>query len=289
MLTLAAYAAGAVLGLVVARGGPRLRADWPVYLRAQLLVTAAATGLFAAWELTAPHQVVGPFLIAGVGWVLLAVAMVTRRQRSAGEAALESWAAGPNGAFWVLPIAGIIAGAPAIMIAALANAMYAGANAVCIHLMRRDAPQRQRHATSWIDQSALLALGAGLALHLAGPAPSWSHLVLRVAAPVLAFTGAGRFIGSVVHPHNLGVGRARSAAWRWLWLAAVRVAYLVPIALVASSRALAIVAVLSALGAPAFSPIQQAVLYGYRSGLVNLAVRWGWLALPVGLVAALAL
>ena len=47
-----------------------------------------------------------------------------------------------------------------------------------------------------------------------------------------------------------------------------------------------VIGVLSALGAPAFSPIQQAVLYGYRSGLVNLAVRWGWLVLPVGLVAA---
>jgi hypothetical protein len=286
VLTLAAYAAGALIGLVVARGGPRLRAHWPVYLRAQLLVTAAATGLFAAWELTAPRQVVGPFLIAGVGWVLLGAAMVSRGRRPPGEAALESWAAGPNGAFWVLPIGGIIAGPSAIMIAALANAFYAGPNALCIHLMRRDAPRRQRHATSWIDQSALLALGIGLLLHLAGPAPSWSHLVLRVAAPVLAFTGAGLFMGSVVHPHNLGVDRARSAAWRWLWLAAVRVAYLLPIVLVTSSAPLAVVAVLSALGAPAFSPIQQAVLYGYRSGLANLAVRWGWLVLPVGLVAA---
>ena len=286
MLTLAAYAAGVLIGLAVARTGPRLQADWPIYLRAQLMVTAAATGLFAAWELSAPHQVVGPFLVACVGWVLLGASALTRRRRSLGEAALESWAAGPNGAFWVLPIAGIIAGPPAIMIAALANAFYAAPNAVCIHLMRRDAPRRQRHATSWVDQSALLALGVGLLLHLTGPAPSWSHIVLRVAAPVLAFTGAGLFIGSVVHPHNLAVGRARSAAWRWLWLAAVRVAFLLVIAFVTSSTPLAVVAVLSALGAPAFSPIQQAVLYGYRSELVNTAARWGWLALPFGLVAA---
>ncbi|MGP8060080.1 MAG: hypothetical protein ACLP9C_10630 [Acidimicrobiales bacterium] len=287
MLTLAAYAAGALIGLGVARGGPRLQADWPLYLRAQLLVTAAATGLFAAWELSAPRQVIGPFLIAGVGWVLLGAAVVTRRRRSMGQAALESWAAGPNGAFWVLPIAGVIAGPPAIMIAALANAFYAGANAVCIHLMRRDAPLRQRHATSWVDQSALLALAVGLLIHLVGPAPSWSHLVLRVSAPVLAFTGAGLFIGSVVHPHNVAVGRARSDTWRWLALAVLRAAYLGAIAVATTSRPLAVVAVLSALGAPAFNPIQQAVLYGYRSGLVNAAVRWGWFALPVGLVAAL--
>ena len=49
------------------------------------------------------------------------------------------------------------------------------------------------------------------------------------------------------------------------------------------------VAVLSAFGPPAFYPPQQAVLYGYRSGVVMVAARWGWLFLPVGLVVALLL
>ena len=127
----------------------------------------------------------------------------------------------------------------------------------------------------------------GLLLHLAGPAPSWSHLVLSVSAPLFAFTGAALFIGSVIHPHNLAVDRASGALWRWLWLSVLRAAYLLPIAAFTTSRPLALVAILCALGAPAFNPIQQAVLYGYRSSVVNTAVRWGWLALPLGLALAL--
>ena len=42
-------------------------------------------------------------------------------------------------------------------------------------------------------------------------------------------------------------------------------------------------AVLSALSAPSFQPIQLAVLYGYRSEVVVAAVRWGWLLAPLGL------
>ena len=49
---------------------------------------------------------------------------------------------------------------------------------------------------------------------------------------------------------------------------------------------LAIVAVLTALSAPSFQPIQQAVLYRYRSEVVVAAVRWGWLLAPLGLGAA---
>ena len=50
---------------------------------------------------------------------------------------------------------------------------------------------------------------------------------------------------------------------------------------------MAVIAVLSALGPPAFNPPQQAVLYGYRSGVVMVAARWGWVFLPVGLALAL--
>jgi hypothetical protein len=58
------------------------------------------------------------------------------------------------------------------------------------------------------------------------------------------------------------------------------------VALLASSTPLAVVAILSGLGAPSFQPIQLAVLYGYRSEVVVAAVRWGWLLAPVGLVMA---
>jgi hypothetical protein len=51
----------------------------------------------------------------------------------------------------------------------------------------------------------------------------------------------------------------------------------------ASSTALAVVAVLSGLSAPSFQPVQLAVLYGYRSELVVAAVRWGWILAPFGL------
>jgi hypothetical protein len=285
--TFCAYAIGALTGLAVHRGGPRLRKGWPVYLRAQLVATAALLGLFSAWRLTAPHQIVAPIVLAGVGGVLLVASQLIRGPRSTGLAELEGWAAFPNSTFWVLPIAGALVGPAASAITALTNAVYAAPNAVCIHLMRRDAPIPQRHSTSWLDQSMLVAVGLGLALHLAGPAPAASHWVLVVAGPLLAFVGAALYTGSVFHPHNASVTTAAADGWRWLVLTGIRVAYLGTLAIITGSTAVAVIAVLSAFGPPAFNPPQQAVLYGYRSGLVMVAVRWGWVFLPVGLVIAL--
>ena len=45
--------------------------------RLQLVATAALLGLFSAWRLTAPHQIVAPILIAGVGGLLLGVAQLS--------------------------------------------------------------------------------------------------------------------------------------------------------------------------------------------------------------------
>jgi hypothetical protein len=285
--TFGAYLIGALMGLAVHRGGPRLRRGWPVYLRLQLVATAALLGLFSAWRLTAPRQIVAPILIAGVSWLLLGVAYIVRGDRSGGLAELEGWAAFPNGTFWVLPIAGALIGPAGSMISALTNAVYAAPNALCIHLMRRDAPIAQRRSTSWLDQSMLLAVVVGLVLHLIGPAPAASQWVLTVAGPLLAFVGAALYTGSVFHPHNASVARTISEYWRWLLLTGVRIAYLVLIAVVTRSTVVAVIAVLSALGPPAFNPPQQAVLYGYRSGVVMVAVRWGWVFLPVGLAVAL--
>jgi hypothetical protein len=285
-ITFAAYLFGAFMGGAAHRGGPRLRRGWPVYLRVQLVATAALLGLFSAWRLTAPHQIVAPIVIAAVGGLLLLVAHFIRGDRSSGLAELEGWAAFPNGTFWVLPIAGALLGPAGSAISALTNAVYAGPNAWCIHLMRRHAPIPQRRSTSWLDQSMFLAVIVGLLLHLAGPAPSATHWVLTVAGPVLAFVGAALYTGSVLHPHNASVSRTGAEYRRWLLLTGVRIVYLLTIALVTSSTVVAVIAVLSALGPPAFNPPQQAVLYGYRSGVVMVAVRWGWVFVPVGLTAA---
>jgi len=106
---------------------------------------------------------------------------------------------------------------------------------------------------------------------------------------LLAFSGAALFTGSVIHPHNLAVRHTEHALRRWTRLTVVRVAYYLVVALAAlaaSSTPIAIVAVLSGLSAPAFQPVQLAVLYGYRSEIVVAAVRWGWLLAPLGLLAA---
>ncbi len=110
--------------------------------------------------------------------------------------------------------------------------------------------------------------------------------MLTLAGPLLAFSGAALFAGSVIHPHNISVPRPDHAIRRWAWLTVIRVAYYLVVTVVArgdwGSTSLAVVAVLTALSAPSFQPIQLAVLYGYRSEVVVAAVRWGWLLAPLG-------
>ena len=283
MLSLLCFVVGGLIGWSASRGGERLQRAWPVVLRIQILVTSATLSLFAAWRLTALGQLVGPLVLAGGLWFLFIVSVASRGERSPGEASLESWAVGPNSGFWVVPAATAFAGSAGTMIAVLANAANAAENAVCVHLMRRDAPIPQRRSTSWVDQSPLLAVALGLLLHVEGRAPSSSKDILTLAGPLLAFSGAALFAGSVVHPHNMSVPKSSHAVRRWSWLTALRVAYFLLIIVATSSTALAVVAALSALSAPSFTPVQQAVLYGFRSGVVNVAVRWGWVLAPFGL------
>jgi hypothetical protein len=113
-----------------------------------------------------------------------------------------------------------------------------------------------------------------------------SHWVLAVAGPVFAFVGAAMFIGSMRHPHNSSADRQSGGLSRWLALTAVRVGWLVPVALITTSHTVAVVAILSALGAPAFNPTQLSILYGYRSAVVSVAARWTWTLLPVGYLLA---
>jgi hypothetical protein len=292
VLSLVCFLAGGLLGWGAARGGARVQRVWPVVLRVQILVTSATLSLVAAWRLTSAKELVGPLALAAGLWLMLGAALATRGRRSAGEGSLEAWAVSPNSGFWVVPAATAFAGSAGTMIAVLANVITTAWTAVAVHLMRRDAPLRQRRATSWVDQSPTLASLVGLLLHLVGPAPSWTAEVLVLAGPLLAFSGAALFTGSVIHPHNLAVPRSEHAVRRWTWLTMVRIAYYALVALVAglaSSTPLAVVAVLSGLSAPSFQPIQLAVLYGYRSELVVVAVRWGWLLAPFGLVLAAAI
>ncbi len=289
MLSLVCFMVGGLLGWGAAQGGARTQRVWPVVLRAQILVTSATLSLVAAWRLTSAGELVGPVALAAGMWILLGATLLTRGRRSAGEGSLEAWAVSPNSGFWVVPAATAFAGSTGAMIAVLANVITTAWSAVAVHLMRRDAPFRQRRATSWVDQSPLLASLVGLLLHVIGPAPSWTADVLLLAGPLLAFSGAALFTGSVIHPHNLAVLRPMHVVRRWTWLTVVRVTYYALVVLaasLASSTSLAVVAALSGLSAPSFQPIQLAVLYGYRSELVVVAVRWGWILAPLGLVAA---
>jgi len=289
VLSLVCFALGGLLGWGTARGGDTVQRVWPVVLRVQILVTSATLSLVASWRLTSASELLGPLALAAGFWLLLGATVLTRGRRSPGTSALESWAVSPNSGFWVVPAATAFAGSTGTMIAVLANVIVSGWSAVCVHLMRRDAPFRQRRATSWVDQSPLLASIVGLLLHLVDAAPTWTADILTWASPLLAFSGAALFTGSVIHPHNLAVRHTEHALRRWTRLTVVRVAYYLVVALAAlaaSSTPIAIVAVLSGLSAPAFQPVQLAVLYGYRSEIVVAAVRWGWLLAPFGLVAA---
>lgn len=286
-MTVLCYALGALLGLLVARGGvPSLLRVWPLALRTQLLLTASVLGLFAAWRLSAPGELLAPLVIEVSSVVALLVALATRKRASMGQASLESWAAGANGGFWVTPVAGALAGPSAITIAVIADRLGALRTAFLIHFLRRDAPLKQSRRTSLVDQSPLLALAVGLILNLVAPAPVWSGTVLSLAGPVLAFTGAALFVGSVWHPDHRSAPPADGGLRRWLLLLLARAVVLLPFALL-QGGALGVVAVLWLLSAPAFNPPQLAVLYGYRSGVVHVAARYGWLLAPLGLALAL--
>ena len=280
------FIVGGLVGWAAAQGGPAVQRSWPVFLRVQILATSATLSLVAAWRLTSVGQLLGPLALSAGMWLLLGATLLSRGKRSAGQSSLEAWAVTPNASFWVVPTAAAFAGSAGTQIAVLANVITTAWNAVAVHLMRRDAPFPQRRSTTWVDQSPVLASLVGLLLHAVGPAPAWTADVLTLAGPLLAFSGAALFTGSVIHPHNLAVPRTVHAVRRWAWLTVVRVAYYALVATVAwfaGSNALAVVAVLTALSAPSFQPIQLSVLYGYRSEVVVAAVRWGWILAPARL------
>jgi len=259
---------------------------WPSVLRLQIFVTAVVLTGVATWRISEIGQLNGP-LVLSIGLLIpFTIAWLTKGDRSSGEIALESWAVSANSAYWVVPVAGAIAGPAGTMIAALVNVPSTAVNMWWIALMRRDAPRAQRRSTGWIDYSPLIASALGYLLRFVHSAPSSTSEVLKWAGPLLAFSGAALVTGSIIHPHNVSITRSRASLNRWACLSSFRIAYCLAIASLTSSTPLKIVAVLTALSAPSFSPIQQGVIYGYRSSVVRSAVRWGWLTAPVGIAVA---
>jgi predicted permease len=276
-----AYAVGAILGFLSARHGA-LAKVWPKLIRAQLLLATIALSVVAVWRLDSYEQFLWP-LIMIVGFAaILGVSLVMRRgPGQGGPAAMRAWAATPNISFWVTPVAAALMGSPGVVIAVLVDRLGAPLWAVFIWLLRRDAPTRQRTATSWIDQSPILALGVGLVLRATVPAPEWTSVVPQVGAPLLATSGAALYVGSVMHRSQRI--DPRPGLRTWALLVALRVAIFALVAWFAPSTPIALVAVLCGLSIPAFGPAQFSTVYGYREAVVSASNRYGWYVGAAGL------
>ena len=171
-------------------------------------LTSATLSLVAAWRLTSASQLLGPSPWPRASGSCSGATLATRGRRSAGEVRPRGLGGQPQQRV----LGG--SGGDGLRRVDRDDDRRAGQRASPrpgarwqVHLMRRDAPLRQRRATSWVDQSPILASVVGLLLHLVGPAPSWTADVLILAGPLLAFSGAALFTGSVIHPHNLAVPR----------------------------------------------------------------------------------
>lgn len=286
LVVLAAYAFGALLGWSASRR-PSLERTWPRYVRAQLLVASVVLSVSAAWRLTGVQDVVWPLAVVAVCGVLLALALLlSRGERRAGRAVLWAWTGTPNTGFFVVPCAAAFGGPTALLVGVLADRLGAPLWALYVGLLRRDAPIPQRRRSSWVDQSPVLALIVGLALHLVGPAPDWTAAVSLAMAPVLAATGAAVFVGSVLHPTQRidprpGVGR-------WAAFVAVRIALLAP-AIMLAPDGVRLALILCALSIPAFGPAQFSTVYGYSEPVVAASARYGWWIGGVGILVGYAI
>jgi hypothetical protein len=273
-VVLLAYAVGAASGLLASRSEGLARV-WPRVVRAQLLVASAALSVAAAWRLTDIEQALWPMAIAAVFVLILLVALaVGSAPRRAGRATLHAWSATANTAFFVIPAAAAFGGTGSVVVAVLADRLGTPLWAVYVWLLRRDAPRPQRSRTSWIDQAPAIALLVGLLLRSVAPAPEWTATVSLWAAPVLAATGAAVFVGSVLHPSQRI--DPRPGLLPWASLVALRIVLLLPIALLAPTPDVAVVAVLCAFSIPAFGPPQFSTVYGYADPVVAAGSRYGW-------------
>jgi predicted permease len=286
LVVLAAYAVGASLGLWAARR-PSLAVVWPRVVRGQLLLASVVLSVSAAWRLTGVQDLVWPLAVVGVFAAILAVSLaLARGERRLGRGTLRAWTATANTGYFVIPFTAALGGPAGLLTAVLVDRLGSPLWAVYVHLLRRDAPIPQRLRSSWVDQSPLLALVAGLALHLVGPAPDWTATVSLAMAPVMAATGAAVFVGSVLHPTQRIP--ARPGLGPWLRLVLLRVALLAPVVVLAPTDGVRLVAVLCALSIPAFGPPQFSTVYGYAEPVVAAATRYGWWIGALGVAAGYA-
>jgi len=284
-VVIAAYALGALLGYLASRGG-RFADVWGHFVRAQILAVAVTLSVVAVWRINGVDGLLWPVLLAlGFGLVSLAALVTQSRPRSGAIASLEGWTAGPNSAFWVIPLATAIAGPSAGLAAVLVDRLVQPLYGWWIHLLRRAAPTPQRARTGWIDQAPVLALFVGLALRLYGPAPEWTGTITVWVAPLLAVSGAAVFVGSVLHPSQRI--DPRPGIPRFLLLSAVRIVGFGVLAVAAPTVPLKVVAVLCALSCPAFGATQFSTVYGYADPVVAAGIRYGWFAGALGIVGAL--
>lgn len=283
LVILAAYAVGILLGSWAGRH-PRMAAVWPRYVRAQLLLAAVVLSVLAAWRLTAVADVVWPVLIIGVYAAILVLSLlITRGERRLGIGTLRAWTATSNTGFFTIPFTAAFGGPAALAVAVLVDRFGMPVWATYVHLLRRDAPIKQRMQTSFIDQAPLIALVVGLALHLVGPAPAWTGPVSLAMAPVFAMTGSAVFVGSILHPSQKI--DPRPGVWPWARLILVRTVLLGAIILAAPNDDVRLVAVLGALSIPAFGPSRMSTVYGYREPAVAASIRYAWWLGGLGVIA----
>jgi hypothetical protein len=178
-----------------------------------------------------------------------------------------------NSGYWVVPSAAALEGPAGTMVAALVTIPHTVINMWWTALMRKDASICQSCSTGWTDNSPLLVAIAGFVLRTIRPTASSTSEVLTWVGPLFAFSSAALVSGSILHPHNQTITRTHESLWRWTRLTSLRVVYCLIILALITSRPLRVVALLTAFGAPSFSPVQLTVLYGYRSSVVNGAVR----------------
>lgn len=286
LVVLAAYALGAWLGYWASHR-PSLERTWPRYVRAQLLVASVVLSISAAWRLTGVQDVVWPLAVVAVCGLLLVLALLlVDGERRGGRATLWAWSGTPNTGFFVVPFSAAFGGSTALLVGVLADRLGAPLWAVYVHLLRRDAPIPQRRRSSWVDQSPVIALGLGLALHLMGPAPEWTSSVSLAMAPVLAATGAAVFVGSVLHPTQRIP--ARPGLGRWALFVLLRIVLLVP-AIVLAPDGVRLALILCALSIPAFGPAQFSTVYGYAEPVVAASARYGWWVGAIGIVVGYAI
>lgn len=281
------YGVGALIGWLALRV-PVLHRNWPKVIRTQLLTSSILVTVVAIWRMTSFDDALWPLFMVLVFAVTLLVSwLITSGPHRSGLAVLHAWSSTANTQFFVFPIAGALVGPAGIAVAVVIDRLGTPLWATYRWMLRRTAPTKQRLRTSFIDQSPLLAVGVGLALHLVGPAPDWTGQLVLWFAPIMAATGAAMFVGSALHPSQRV--DPRPGVRLWLRFIALRLVLFTPIIVFAPSEPIRLVAVLCALSIPAFGPAQMSTLYGYADSVVAAANRYGWFIGAAGVVAAVLL